>query len=208
MSRSWLPKFRLRTLICACILIAISVGLYASRIRSQQQTIAWVEQNGGYCLYDFVYDGKNSFGMPMPPRWIVNLIGCDALANVNSVNLDECEIDSLTNLSRFKHLEHLYLNNSNVIDLKPLAEMHSLIEISLEGTSISDISPLCQLPNLIYLNVRCESLRDISQLVELHQLERLSIPHGIERQEIELLKQRLLNCKISSIDEDGYWVDH
>ena len=82
-------------------------------------------------------------------------------------------VQNLAGIQFATRLEHLNLNNRNILDLSPLARLTELKYLILYENNISDISPLAQLTELIRLDLKNNNISDISPLAQLTQLREL-----------------------------------
>ena len=69
----------------------------------------------------------------------------------------------------------LYLYNTAVSDVSPLANLTQLTELRLSGTAVSDVSPLVGLTQLTSLYLYNTAVSDVSPLVGLTQLTELRL---------------------------------
>ena len=101
------------------------------------------------------------------------------LAKVESVKLDESEIDSLTEL---------------VAGLRALPNLKML---GLKCTGLTDAEPLKALINLRYLYLEKNKLSSAAPLCELKQLKQLWLyGNPMPREEIILIEQALPKCEV------------
>jgi Leucine-rich repeat (LRR) protein len=75
-----------------------------------------------------------------------------------------------------KNLETLYLHNTQVSDLSPLAKLKNFYQLYLHNTQVSNLSPLAELKSLKELGLGGTQVSD---------------------EEVQELRQALPNCEIS-----------
>lgn len=61
----------------------------------------------------------------------------------------------------------LYLYETQIEDLSPLADLRNLIKLRVSSDQISDLSPLTNLTSLISLDVSSNQINDLSPLADL-----------------------------------------
>lgn len=57
-------------------------------------------------------------------------------------------------------MRSLFVTNSEIVDLSPIAEIEGIRLIELTGSKVTDLTPLQYLPNFNYLNVHRTRLTD------------------------------------------------
>jgi internalin A len=96
-------------------------------------------------------------------------------------------IAGLTSLSRCRSLKKLtlYLGDSQVSDLKPLAQLQGVTQLTLNlgrfsGSQVSDLGPLAQLQGLtqLTLNLGYSQVGDLKVLAQLKELTQLTLDLG------------------------------
>ena len=103
----------------------------------------------------------------------------ELLAKVDSVKLDEAEIDSLPEL---------------VAGLRTLPNLKML---GLKRAGLTDAEPLMVLANLRYLYLEKNKLSSVSPLCELKQLKQLWLyGNPVPREELILIEQALPKCEV------------
>ena len=103
----------------------------------------------------------------------------ELLAKVESVKLDEAEIDSLPEL---------------VAGLRALPNLKML---GLKRTGLTDVEPLMVLCNLRYLYLEKNKLSSVAPLCELKQLKQLWLyGNPVPREEVILIEQALPKCEV------------
>ena len=103
----------------------------------------------------------------------------ELLAKVDSVKLDEAEIDSLPEL---------------VVGLRALPNLKML---GLKRAGLTDAEPLMVLSNLRYLYLEKNKLSSVAPLCELKQLKQLWLyGNPMPREEVILVEQALPKCEV------------
>ncbi|MEM9062809.1 MAG: leucine-rich repeat domain-containing protein [Pseudomonadota bacterium] len=102
----------------------------------------------------------------------------DTHLNLNPNGTDN-KTRALTTLPReiaeFSELRKLFLSNTQVSDLSPLAGLSGLQELFLNNTQVSDLSRLAGLSGLQVLSLSNTQVRDLSQLAALSGLQSLHL---------------------------------
>jgi len=153
--RRWL-RFRLRTFLIVLTIFCVWLGWYAHRAKQQRDAVQWVLENGGSVVYYYEFDSKGKRvddSQPPSPKWLHNI-------------LDE---------NYFSSVMCVYLKDTKISDVKPLAGLTNLTLLQLWNTPVTDLTPLADLTNLQHLGLEYTNVSD---------------------EEIEKLKQALPNCKI------------
>ena len=79
---------------------------------------------------------------------------------IRTVRWHGTKINDLTVLTQIDNLRELFIMNSEIVDLSPIADIESIRLIELTGSTVNDLTPLQYLPNLKYLNVHRTPLTD------------------------------------------------
>jgi internalin A len=85
------------------------------------------------------------------------------------------EVDCAAGEQRLTLLTELYMNKSNIRDLRPLAGLTKLEKLELEQNRIIDASPLSTLSALRRLDLRKNEIRDLSFVTNLKELKDLDV---------------------------------
>lgn len=172
--RPWL-QFSLRTLLAAMLVVAIVLGWFVNRVRTQQIAVSKIISYGGQINYDYQFDAdgklrRDRFGNylhglePPGPRWLRERLGDDYFRSPVKVYL---EIDEGVG---FEDRDLAAL--AGALELLP-----TLKALSLKGSPITDAG--------------LEHLRGLSQLQEL-DCQWTKVTDG----GIESLQQHLPECRI------------
>ena len=112
-------------------------------------------------------------------QWPEGDLTPEQLAKVESVKLDESEINSLVEL---------------VAGLRALPNLKML---GLKRTGLTDAEPLIVLGNLRYLYLEKNKLSRVAPLCELKQLKQLWLyGNPVPREEVILIEQALPKCEV------------
>ncbi|WP_277156472.1 leucine-rich repeat domain-containing protein [Bifidobacterium sp. ESL0798] len=117
-------------------------------------------------------------------------------------------LSDITPLKNLNKLETLYLNNSAITDLTPLATMTSLSKLDLSSEpqngdrvgKISDVTPLGELNNLSELYLRGNRISDITALTRFDRIRQIDVSGNIIH---SLPSLEELHCIESFIAEDN-----
>jgi internalin A len=90
------------------------------------------------------------------------------------VDLRACNLYDLTPLKACAAMERLFVNDTFIQNLKPLIGL-PLKELYIGNTQITDISPLAKIPTLKRMGLGNTQIRDISPLKNLKNLHSLSL---------------------------------
>ncbi len=103
----------------------------------------------------------------------MNLDICDD--NIIELPLGYEKINIIPDLSRFRDLKNLYLNNNNISNIIPLQYSTNLEKLWLDSNNINDITSLRYLINLKELYLTKNNINDISPLKYLNNLQFLAL---------------------------------
>ncbi len=84
--------------------------------------------------------------------------------------LENTQIADLKPFSSLTNLTRLFLNNNSIADLRPLSTLTNLIYLNLNNNSITDLKPLSTLTNLTDLYLNDNSITDLKPLSTLTNL--------------------------------------
>ena len=100
---------------------------------------------------------------------------CDAanqkLSSLTALFLTDTQIGDIKPLASLTNLTFLNLINNQIGDIKPLASLTNLTQLNLNNNKISDIKPLVSLTKLEFLYLKNNLLNDIKPLVSLTNLK-------------------------------------
>ncbi len=110
------------------------LGWNVNKAQQQRAAVAWVEEMGGDVGYEYIGDSYD------PPAyvWLRDFFGVDFFLSVDTVFLDNSAVSDLTPLAHFPTLLHLQISNTNVTDIRPLLTLTRLRFLYLGGLSISE----------------------------------------------------------------------
>jgi hypothetical protein len=179
--RRWF-RFSLRRLLILVTLLSVPLGWIGWRlgqVRSEQTTIAWIEEMGGEVA---------------DPSWFSG--------RVRRVNLQFLQGSDVSPLVGLKSLEILSLHGTEVADVSPLAEIETLKSLDLTDTPVSELSPLAKLENLRELGIGYTQVRDLSPLLGL-KLDKLYLENTpVNEEQVQRFKQAFPQCQIFRIDRN------
>jgi hypothetical protein len=135
-----------RGLLLLILLIGCGLGWVAQVIRTgtiQRRAVAAINQAGGWAMYDTEWEEpqNTSAWKPRWPKWLVDRLGVDSLANVVFVNLHDRGNDQvLEQVARLKHLRQLHRPGFAVSDagLSRVGRLSELQLLSLDGSQVTD----------------------------------------------------------------------
>jgi hypothetical protein len=140
--RRWF-QFSLATLFLVTTALAISLSIWTSRARKQQQAVKAIREHGGSVAYS--YETKKGPGPPTPPgpQWVRDSLGIDYLDHVVVANLTgdtftDADLELLQGLPR---LEYLFLQSANITDagLANLDAFPRLDRLIVDSNKITDV---------------------------------------------------------------------
>ena len=134
-------QFSLRTMLVLLTVFCMWLGWIAHRANEQRKAVAWVRETGGLVYYDYEIDEDGMYRRdpkPPGPKWLRQFLGADYFQEVTRLFLDNTEVSDLTPLAGMRNLEVLHLDGTQVSDLAPLAKLTSLQRLSLSNTQIRE----------------------------------------------------------------------
>lgn len=143
-ARRWQRFLRLsvRGLIAVVLVISVWLGSLV-RHRIQREAVAAIRRAGGWCLYDWQWQGHHGefFGEPWAPDWLTRLIGVDYFGHIMEVNLYEFTTDAkVAPVAQLERVERLSLFRTTVSDAG-LVHLGGLAD-SLASFSLILMSPM------------------------------------------------------------------
>jgi Leucine-rich repeat (LRR) protein len=169
--RRWF-RFRLRTLLIMVTFLSVPlvwVGCELDQRRREKAVVAWIVELGGQVYFHsgnqngshpLVISDERNWWEQTKDNWLGEW--------VQAVLLDNTQVIDLSPLAELKNLKRLDLWSTEVTDLSPLAELKMLKELELQQSQVSDLSPLFELKNLSYLGLMTTPVSD-KQVQELQQ---------------------------------------
>ena len=108
---------------------------------------------------------------------IHSLAGIGHLTALETLFLDNNQIDDLTPLADLKNLETLFLgyNHNQITDLTPLNQLTKLRWLLLYRNQIDDLTPLVDLKSLESLHLDGNPIIDLTPLIQLNNLNALAL---------------------------------
>ncbi|MEO1184505.1 MAG: leucine-rich repeat domain-containing protein, partial [Cyanobacteria bacterium J06636_27] len=92
-------------------------------------------------------------------------------ALLKEAGTDDCEKAG----ERLSNLENIYLSESNISDLLPVADLTNLRGLDLEDNNITDLTQLSNLSNLVSLRLRGNNIGNLAAISNLTNLNSLSL---------------------------------
>lgn len=182
--RPWY-QFRLKTLLLAMTLLAVTIGTGVMRVEHQRATVQRVERLGGrvdYANPEILWrEGLNGRNDSWPIRHLRKWLPGDYFDAVLRVDLRETDAsdDDVRQLKCLARLEILDLSGTNVTDaaLEHIQEFHHLKDLYLDHTRVTDDG--------------------ISQLKRLEQLEILFLTgDNVSWAGVGRLQREMPNCDV------------
>ena len=103
--------------------------------------------------------------------------GFEYLGHLTGLDVFNIPTVDLRPLAFLTNLQTLMLQNEEINDLSPLAHLSNLQELQFHGTRVSDLSPLKELTKLRLLGGSGTLVRDLSPLAHLTDLQMLYLGH-------------------------------
>jgi len=124
--------------------------------------------------------------------------GMNFLAKHGIIDINKRYALDLSPLKKLKNLEVLWLEGSQVKNIKPLSSLTKIHTLSLSGTLVTDLRPLGKLKNLRELVLMQTSVSNIKPLKGLTNLKLLYLNDSpnITKEQIEDLQKALPELKI------------
>jgi len=166
-------RYSLRAMLLLITGVCLLLGCLVNKAHEQRKAVAFVRQAGGFVIYSYQSEGANAFLLEpkLPgPNWLRSLIGIDFFSDVSTVYLRNTQVDDVTPLASFRKLEFLDLSNTQVKNLRPLAQLERLELLHLGNTQVRDVEPLQTLTHLKHLYLNNTPLVDVAPLAELTNL--------------------------------------
>ncbi|XZE52542.1 hypothetical protein SH139x_004242 [Planctomycetaceae bacterium SH139] len=148
-----MKRFSLRALLIATAVMAVLMALPIRRAIVQKRGREWVAAQNGHVSFSYKYDAQSDqwdHNASLPaPEWLIDALGIDFFDTVDTVILDNMEVEDL----------------SPITDLRGLRQLAIIIEIDEK----LDFAPLAELPNLRHLHLDYTDI-DAERLAKLRQL--------------------------------------
>jgi len=100
------------------------------------------------------------------------------LSSLTELYLDNTEISDIKPLQSLTQLTELNLSRNEISDIKPLESLTQLFLLELDNNQISDIKPLASLTQLIFLGLRDNKISDLQPLQSLRELDYLTLDNN------------------------------
>lgn len=105
-------------------------------------------------------------------------IRTDAIAEINELDLSNCQITNLSGIEKFNSLINLNLSKNTISEISSLSELVNLKNLNLSNNTISNIRTISSLTNLTNLNLSSNKISDISSLSNLSKLQELDLSNN------------------------------
>ena len=106
-----------------------------------------------------------------------HLSGIEHAVNLTDLYIMDTPISDISPLALLTKLTTLMLGGNDISDVGPLASLTHLTDLMLGGNDINNIGPLTSLTNLTYLNLSGNDISYIGPLASLTNLTKLSLSH-------------------------------
>ena len=136
-------RFSLRTLLLLTTGVAVLCALPVHRAYTQKRGRDWVASQNGHVTFSYKYDKVNRqwvHDATLPyPNWLIDTLGIDFFASVDTVVLDNKEVVDLSPITDLQHLRCLgiYIEIKHDLDFTPLSHLPHLQSLYLDYTGIS-----------------------------------------------------------------------
>jgi len=97
------------------------------------------------------------------------------IRDVRDLILEDSDIVDLTPIAKMRGVEMLSLSGTKVTDLTPLSRLKSLRYLYLNGSDVTDLKPLAKMTWLEDIGVDFTLVEDLTPLEKLNNLRRLSV---------------------------------
>jgi len=97
---------------------------------------------------------------------IQSIEGLQYCLNLTDLDLHDNNITNIRQLANLNQLKYLKLQYNSITDLSPIRNCHALEGLMLRYNRISDISALQNLPNLMYIYLDSNNITSIKPLAE------------------------------------------
>ncbi len=136
-----------------------------------------------------------SFPQNEVPKWM------KYLGKYGFLNMNERFAFDLSPLKKLNKLERLYIQSTNVKNIKSLESLTNLQELRLINTHVTNLEPFKGLTNLQILDVENNQVFDLEPLKKLKNLKYLDLSYcpNITEEQIEELQMALPNLEIKKI---------
>ena len=136
-------RFSIRTLLVVTAAIAVLLASTVHRAKSQKRGRDWVALEGGHVTFSHKYDpATQSFDHTAKlsaPSWLIDLMGIDLFDSVDTVILDNQEVDDLEPIVDLRSLRSLaiFIETDPDLDFAPLVNLPNLEEVHLDDVIVA-----------------------------------------------------------------------
>lgn len=97
---------------------------------------------------------------------IIDISSVAKITGLTMLNLSNTGVKDLTPLGNTK-IKYLFLSDTPITSLEPLAKMENLIKLDISYTKVSSLAPLAKLDKLFFLNIDGTPITSLAPLNEL-----------------------------------------
>ncbi len=189
-------RFSLKTFLAVITACALLMGFTVSKVRRQEQTVAFLEKNGGQFAYDFqVISSSPATGRfiyydsakPMPgPDWLRDWMGEHYFISPIRLGIHRGKVSTqvVERLADLPSLESLYFRQSDLTEESLRSSLRQLQYLTIESSIhveenkvVQDYSFLNRFPNLRVLSLQFSAFDDddTAHLVDAGAMVRLDL---------------------------------
>ena len=220
-------RFSMLALLLGFSLICVTAGTVSAFLQPawrQKQTVEWLQSHGFSVMHDYHHipkGGQSSVAGSKTPKWIVDLLGVDAIANVVTVYSTggDCNAAVMARIAELPDFEMLQLSGENLTDaalkkIKSFENLYCMIlnRSSLTGAGLEHIArsgpgKLANL-SLVSADIHDDDLQFVAPMASLRELD-LSGTHVSDKGLAHLGKLPLLEeLKLNDTSVTGSGLAH
>jgi C1A family cysteine protease len=139
-------------------------------------------------------------------RNIVDLSGLEYALNLQSLDLEFNNIESLEPLVALENLTGLYISYNKLEDIVPLKNLKKLEYLYSDGNHIRDISPLAGLHMLRFLSMQSNYISDLTVFQNLYSILYINISNNLVK-DISPLEFMVKNYQGANISLSDNYID-
>lgn len=138
-----MKRFSLRTLLVVTTVVALFLAFPFRRAVEQERGRDWVASQNGHVTFSHKYnpitDEWDHKAKLSAPDWLIDTFGIDLFDSVDSVILDNKELEDLSLITDLQSLRSLaiFIEIDDELSFAPLASLPKLRHLSLAYTNIS-----------------------------------------------------------------------
>lgn len=119
--------------------------------------------------------------------------------SIESLNLEDNQIDDISSLKGLKNLKILRLNNNKIDNIEPLRDLKKLAILEIQNNSVKNIEPISSLPELETLDLFGNPIEDFS-CIKLPALRYLSLSGEVMGEDLDFLSKSRELYSLSIVD--------